>query len=96
MIHNTKHHMQHTPHTHVTYYNISQHHSQYHKQLWKFVVGLSGGFNSYKVTVAYHQLSLAQSKGVYDNERFMDYLAIPRYTSYTNPVWANAQQHLAQ
>jgi len=38
--------------------------------------------NSYKAVVAYHLLDMDRSKDIYDEESFMQYIAIPRHASY--------------
>jgi len=56
----------------------------YLDRLWEFVGRLGPAFNSLKGHVLYHRLVFDRSQGIYDRERFMMYLALPKYVSYIN------------
>ena len=57
----------------------------YLESLWAFVADLAPVFNSLKAHVLYHRLAFDYSHGVYNRDRFMTYLALPRQVSYINP-----------
>ena len=42
-------------------------------------------FNSLKASVLYRRLDHDRKKGVYDRERFLEYLKLPRRTGYMHP-----------
>ena len=54
----------------------------YLDRLWKFVSTLAPAHNSLKVHVLYHRLVQDRASGVYDKDRFMTYIALPRHVSY--------------
>ncbi len=56
----------------------------YLDRLWAFVARLAPVHNSLKAHVLYHRLVLDRSQGVYDRQRFLVYLALPRNVSYIN------------
>lgn len=55
-------------------------------RLWAFVSTLDPAFNSLKAHVLYHRLVLDRSQGVFDLERFVMYLKLPRDVIYAAPV----------
>lgn len=69
----------------------------YLDRLWKFVVKLGPVHNSLKAHVLYRRLVLDRSQGVYDTQRFMAYLKLPRNAFYVNPQYikdANRSRYL--
>ncbi len=58
----------------------------YLDRLWAYVSTLDPVFNSLKAHVLYHRLVLDRSQGVYDLERFLAYLKLPRGVFYAAPV----------
>ena len=56
-------------------------------RLWSFVAKLNPGFNALKAHVLFERLSFDQKQGVYDKDRFMDYLKLPRNVHYMLPVY---------
>jgi len=56
----------------------------YLERLEKFVHRLAPVHNSLKAHVLYHRLAFDRSQGVYDRERLMAYLKLPRPVSYIN------------
>ena len=56
-----------------------------------FTRALSPAFNSLKANVLHHTLVFKRKQGVWDRELFMEYLKLPRYTNYVNPVWRDAE-----
>ncbi|MEE8451994.1 MAG: hypothetical protein V3R99_08775 [Thermoguttaceae bacterium] len=59
-------------------------HEAYLDRLWKFAARLAPVHNSLKAHVLYHRLVLDRSRGVYDRQRLMTYLQLPRSVSYIN------------
>ncbi|HRU06077.1 MAG TPA: hypothetical protein P5137_09935, partial [Candidatus Brocadiia bacterium] len=56
----------------------------YLERLWAFAAGLDPAFNSLKANVLYQRLVHDRGQGVYDKERFMTYLRLPRRARYVN------------
>ncbi|MCY2927218.1 MAG: hypothetical protein NT031_17655 [Planctomycetota bacterium] len=70
----------------------------YLERLWSFVTRLDPAHNSLKAHVLYHRLAHDRALGVYDKDRFLAYLALPRRAPYANPKYlegAQQQQPLA-
>ncbi len=57
----------------------------YLDRLWAYVSTLAPVHNSLKAHVLYHRLVLDRSRGVYDADRFLTYLKLPRQTRYSEP-----------
>ena len=57
----------------------------YLDRLWDFVSTLAPAHNSLKAHVLYHRLLLDRSQGKYDLDRFLEYLKLPKNTSYISP-----------
>ena len=62
-------------------------HRAYLDRLWEFVNRLAPVHNSLKAHVLYRRLVLDRSMGVYDEERFMTYIQLPRNIFYVNPEY---------
>ncbi|MBT4694694.1 MAG: hypothetical protein HOB73_15265 [Planctomycetaceae bacterium] len=62
-------------------------HIAYLDRLWNFVAKLAPVHNSLKAHVLYRRLVLDRSQGVYNAERFMAYLKLPRNAFYVNPEY---------
>jgi len=60
-------------------------HEAYLDRLWSFVSRLEPVHNSLKAHVLYHRLVFDRARGVYDKERFMTYLRLPRQVLYIAP-----------
>lgn len=58
-------------------------------RVWAYVQALPTSFNSLKSRVLYLRLDHDRKKGIYDLERFKQYLALPRHVPYANPRWLN-------
>lgn len=58
--------------------------------VWKQVSGLPPAYNSIKAHVLYRRLEHDRSRGIYDRERFLEYLKLPKRSAYTNPEWLHA------
>jgi hypothetical protein len=52
------------------------------ERLWSFVSELDPVHNSLKALILYRRLELDLALGVYDRQRFIEYLRLPRQTSY--------------
>jgi hypothetical protein len=61
-------------------------HRNYLDRLWAFVQPLNPNFNSLKACILFRRLDLDLQDGVYDRQRFMTYLKLPRQVSYINPL----------
>ncbi|MDX1565235.1 MAG: hypothetical protein R3236_07515, partial [Phycisphaeraceae bacterium] len=60
---------------------------------WNFVKRLSPVHNSLKASVLYHRLVFDRTQGVYDKDRFMAYIKLPRSVSYINPKYIRLPEH---
>jgi hypothetical protein len=65
----------------------------YLDRLWKFVSRLAPVHNSLKTHVLYHRLSFDRARGIYDKDRFMQYLRLPRKVGYIEPKFLELQQN---
>ena len=54
-------------------------------RLWRFVSRLAPVHNSLKAHVLYHRLLHDRSLGIYDKDRFMTYIKLPRRVGYIEP-----------
>ncbi len=63
----------------------SEEHVAWLDRLWAFVSELNPSHNSLKACVLYRRLELDRTLGMYDRERFLTYLKLPRNVSYINP-----------
>ena len=61
-------------------------------RLWLFVKRLSPSHNSLKAHVLYHFLELDLSEGVYDKERFMQYIRLPRHAHYMDTKYMELEE----
>ncbi len=68
-------------------------HEAYLQRLWGFVSRLDPVHNSLKAHVLYRRLAFDRSRGVYDKERFMTYIKLPRNVSYINPKYLELQEN---
>ncbi len=71
----------------------------YLDRLWAFVGTLNPAHNSLKAHVLYHRLRLDLKQGVYNHDRFLDYLKLPRNVPYLPQAMHDQlprQDHLAQ
>ena len=55
--------------------------------LWGFIEKLPASQNSLKAHVLYHRLDFDRSQNVYDRERFLTYLKLPRNQFYVRPLY---------
>ncbi|WP_166831361.1 hypothetical protein [Thalassoroseus pseudoceratinae] len=57
----------------------------YLERLWSFVSTLEPRYNTLKAHVLYHRLKYDLKHGVFNKQRFMTYLALPRQIGYMKP-----------
>ena len=57
------------------------------ERVWAFVETLEPAFHSLKLHVLYHWLDMERRQGVYDRERFLRYLQLPRNADYVEPTY---------
>lgn len=65
----------------------------YLTRLWDYVERLAPVHNSLKAHVLYHRLVLDRSQGVYDRDRFLAYLKLPRPVSYMDSNYLNREEN---
>ncbi len=65
----------------------------YLDRLWAFVSRLQPAHNSLKAHVLYHRLAHDRALGIYDKNRFMTYLKLPRNVSYINRDYIKRYEH---
>ncbi len=65
----------------------------YLQRLWSFAARLNAAHNSLKAHVLYHRLVHDRALGVYDKQRFMTYLALPRAAAYMNRNYLELEQN---
>lgn len=65
----------------------------YLNELWNFVRSLGTAFNSLKLHVLYHQLKLDLAVNKPNKERFIEYLKIPRSTTYMKSTYIHSDEH---
>jgi hypothetical protein len=81
------------PAAHVDWKHDRDAHQAYLTRLWGFVSKLAPVHNSLKTTVLYRQLEFDRAGGVFNKERFMNYLKLPRRASYVNPKYLVLPEH---
>lgn len=57
------------------------------ERVWGYAKTLPPAFNTLKAHALYLRLDHDRKKGVYDRERFLEYLKLPRSLFYVNPKW---------
>ena len=63
----------------------------YLDRLWTFAKRLQPVHNSLKANILYHRLVFDRSHGVYDHDRFMTYIKLPRPALYMNPRFMQSE-----
>ncbi len=61
-------------------------------RLWSFATRLSPAHNSLKAHILYHRLHHDRALGVFDAERFLIYVRLPRNASYMSPQYLRKEQ----
>jgi len=65
-------------------------HKAWLDRLHQFIRTLEPSHNSLKAHVLYHRLVLDQQTGVYNRDRFMEYIKLPRRAAYVNAKWLSS------
>jgi hypothetical protein len=65
----------------------------YLARLWAFVEPLPPAFNSLKAHVLYGRLVHDRDLGIYNHDRFLTYLKLPRQTPYAQPKYLELDAH---
>src|SRR4051812_25391785 len=63
---------------------------------WAYASKLSAAFNSLKANLLYQRLQHDRKMGVYDAQRFLEYLKMPRRLYYVNPLYVDAPAQMAK
>ena len=64
-------------------------------RVWAYVSKLNPSHNSLKAHVLFHRLEFDREQGVYDKDRFMEYLKLPRPTAYMRPEYIDNAVRIA-
>ncbi|MBC8355256.1 MAG: hypothetical protein H8E66_25045 [Planctomycetes bacterium] len=73
-------------------YELDEYES-YLDRLWNFVSRLAPVHNSLKTHVLFHRLVYDRSQGIYDKERFVTYLRLPRNVPYIEPKFLQLDEN---
>ena len=65
----------------------------YYDRMGAFVNRLPSSQNSLKAHVLFHRLAYDRSEGVYDKERFLSYIKLPRDVAYINRTYSQRPEH---
>jgi len=65
----------------------------YLERLWAFAARLNPSHNSLKAHVLYHRLVHDRALGVYDTDRFLTYIQLPRNVGYINRRYLERHEH---
>lgn len=66
---------------------------EYLDRLWAFAQRLAPVHNSLKAHIVYHRLVLDRAAGVYDKQRFLTYLQLPRQVGYVRPEYLDQAEN---
>ncbi|HEX3151724.1 MAG TPA: hypothetical protein VHR66_26870 [Gemmataceae bacterium] len=64
----------------------------YLERLQTFVDRLAPVHNSLKAHIAYHRLAFDRARGIYDAQRFLEYIKLPRFQSYMAQAWNEREE----
>lgn len=81
------------PSTDVDWEGDAAEHRAYLDRLWGYVRELPPQFNGLRAHVLHHLLDWGRRHGDYDRKAFLDYLAIPKRTSYANEDFLRIPQN---
>jgi hypothetical protein len=81
------------PNADVDWRNDPAEQQAYLERLQSFVEKLAPVHNSLKTHVLYRRLVLDRSQGIYNKQRFMQYIKLPRNASYVNPKYLQSETH---
>ncbi len=62
------------------------------ERVWAYAKTLPNAFNTVKAHILFRRLEHDRKKGIYDQDRFLEYLKLPRSSSYVNPKWLETQR----
>jgi hypothetical protein len=82
-----------TPGPDVDWRNDPKAQLEYLQRLETFANRLAPVHNSLKAHVLYHRLVLDRSQGIYDKDRFMRYIQLPRRAVYVRPAWLESKEN---
>lgn len=81
------------PNPDLDWRNSAQEKKVYFTRLWDYVATLAPVHNSLKAHVLYHRLEFDRSQGVYDKDRFLAYLKLPRPLHYVPQEYLNREEN---
>ncbi len=81
------------PNPDVDWRNNSAEKKAYLTRLWAYVETLAPVHNSLKAHVLYHRLEFDRTAGIYDKDRFLAYLKLPRPMPYVPQVYLNREEN---
>lgn len=62
------------------------------ERVWAYATTLPAAFNTVKGHILFRRLEHDRKRGIYDQQRFVEYLKLPRQTNFVNPKWLEKQQ----
>lgn len=71
----------------VDWQNDAKEREAFLTRVWDYVQDLAVKFNPLKAHVLYHRLDHDRRLGVYDADRFLTYVKLPRAVGYANQTW---------
>ncbi len=66
------------------------------ERVWNYTKTLPPAFNALKACVLYQRLDHDRKKSVYNHERFLEYVKLPRSFFYVNPLWLRSRTQLGE
>ncbi len=81
------------PNPDVDWRNNPDEKKAYLARLWDYVTTLDPVHNSLKAHVLYHRLEFDRTQGVYDKDRFLTYLKLPRPLPYMDRDYLNRDEN---
>ena len=81
------------PNDDVEWQYETEEYDAYLDRLWRFVSRLAPVHNSLKTHVLFHRLTFDRARGVYDKDRFMTYIQLPRKVSYIEPKFLQSDEN---
>ncbi len=79
------------PNPDIDWKHDDKEHLAHLERMWAFVSKLAPNFNSLKAQIMYERLAYDLKQGVYDKDRFMEYLKLPRTVHYINQDYVKHQ-----
>ncbi len=84
------------PNPDVDWKHDDKEHRAFLERMYEFTSKLSATFNSLKAHVIYQRLTFDQKQGLYDKDRFMEYLKLPREVHYMRPEYLSKNEQKAR